>query len=68
MACIIAIVALSLVMTVLTIAELRRPVGTSRVQLPELTFVDQAATLFALGMFAIAIIDGLILVAAEGLP
>jgi len=68
MAWIIAIVALSLVMAVLTIAELRGPVGVSTVQLPELTLVDQAITVFALGMFAIAIIDGLIMVAAKGLP
>jgi len=65
---IIAIVALSLVMTVMTIAELRRPVRASTIQLPELTLADRLISLFVLGTFTLAIANGLILVAAKGLP
>ena len=72
---IVAILALSLamavmagVMTVMTIAELRRPVSTNAVQLLELTFADRAMVVFALSMFTVAIANGLILVAAKGLP
>ena len=65
---IIAIVALSLVMAVMTIAELRRPVAASTVQLPELTLADRLIGLFVLGTFMVAIANGLILVAAKGLP
>jgi hypothetical protein len=65
---IIAVVALSLVMSVLTISELRRPVATSTVQLPELAVADGVISLFALGTFALGILNGLILVAAKGLP
>ena len=65
---IIAIVALSLVMTVMTVAELRRPVRTSTVRLPELALADRTIALFALGMFTIAIVNGLIMVAAKTLP
>ena len=64
----IAIVALSLVMAVMTIAELRRPVAASTVQLPELTLADRLIGLFVLGTFTVAIANGLILVAAKGLP
>jgi hypothetical protein len=65
---IIAIVALSLVMAVMTIAELRRPVRASTVQLPELTVADRVITVFVLGTFTLAIANGLIVVAAKGLP
>jgi len=65
---IIAIVALSLIMAVMTIAELRRPVSVSTVQLPELTWADRVISLFVLGTFTVAIANGLILVAAKGLP
>ena len=64
----IAIVALSLVMAVMTIAELRRPVAASTVQLPELTLADRLIGLFVLGTFTVAIANGLILVAAKGMP
>ena len=64
----IAIVTLSLVMTVMTVAELRRPASTNRVQLPELTAADRVITLFVLGTFTLAIINGLVLVAAKTLP
>jgi hypothetical protein len=66
---VIAIVALSLVMTVMTVAELRpRPVKASTVQLPELTSADRAIAVFVLAMFTLAIANGLILVAAKTLP
>ena len=65
---IIAMVALSLVMAVMTIAELRRPVAASTVQLPELTLADRLIGLFVLGTFTVAIANGLILVAAKGMP
>jgi len=65
---IIAIVALSLVMTVMTVAELRRPVSTSSVQLPELTIADRVITVFVLGSFTLAIVNGLFVVATKALP
>jgi hypothetical protein len=65
---IIAIVALSLVMAVMTVAELRRSVSVTTVQLPELTWADRVISLFVLGTFTVAIANGLILVAAKGLP
>ena len=65
---IIAIVALSLVMAVMTVAELRHPVSASTVQLPELTLADRVITVFMLGTFTLAIVNGLILVAANALP
>jgi hypothetical protein len=65
---IIAIVALSLVMTVMTVAELRRPVRASTVQLPALSAADRIIALFVLGTFSVAVINGLIMVAAKTLP
>jgi hypothetical protein len=65
---IIAILALSSVMAVMTIAELRRPVAASTIELPALTIADRLIALFALGTFTVAIANGLILVAAKGLP
>jgi hypothetical protein len=65
---IIATLALSLVMAVMTIAELRRPVSASTVRVPELTIADRLIGLFVLGTFTVAIANGLILVAAKGLP
>ena len=65
---IIAIVALSLVMTVMTIVELRRPVRASAVQLSELALADRAISVFVLGTFTLAIANGLIVVAAKALP
>ena len=65
---IIAILAISSVMVVLTIAELRRPIAASTVQLPELTLADRLIGLFVLGTFTVAIANGLILVAAKGMP
>ena len=65
---IIAIVALSVVMAVMTVAELRHPVSASTVQLPELTWADRVITVFMLGTFTLAIVNGLILVAANALP
>ena len=65
---IIAILAISSVMVVLTIAELRRPIAASTVQLPELTLADRLIGLLVLGTFTVAVANGLILVAAKGLP
>ena len=65
---IIAIVALSFAMALMVIAELRKPVSASRIELPALNLADRAIALFALGTFAIAIVNGLLLVAAKGLP
>jgi len=61
---IIAIVALSVVMAVMTIAA----VAASTIELPALTIADRLIALFALGTFTVAIANGLILVAAKGLP
>jgi hypothetical protein len=55
-------------MMVLTISELRRPVRTSTVQLPELAIADRVIALFTLGAFTLAMVNGLILVAAKTLP
>ena len=66
---IIAIVALSFVMTVMVVAELRpRRVKASTVQLPELTSADRAIAVFVLAMFTLAIANGLVLMAAKTLP
>ena len=65
---VVAIVAVTVVMAVMTIAELRRPVAASTVQLPELTLADRLIGLLVLGTFTVAIANGLILVAAKGLP
>jgi hypothetical protein len=64
---IVAILALSLVMAVMTIAELRRP-ASAAIELPALNLADRVIALFALGTFTLAIANGLILVAAKGLP
>ena len=63
----IAIVALSLVMTVLTIAELRQPVKTT-LSLPALTLGDRVIGLFVVVTFSVAFVNGLILLAANILP
>jgi hypothetical protein len=65
---VVAIVAVTVVMAVMTIAELRRPVAASTVQLPELTLADRLIGLLVLGTFTVAIANGLMLVAAKGLP
>jgi hypothetical protein len=63
----IGIVALSLVMTVLTVAELRQPVKTT-LSLPALTLADRVIGIFVVVTFAVAFVNGLILVAAKILP
>ena len=63
----IGIVALSLVMTVLTIAELRQPVK-STLSLPALTLGDRVIGAFVVVTFSVAFINGLILLAANILP
>ena len=68
MAWTLVIVVLALVMAALTIAELRRPLSASAVKLPELTLADRAIALFVLGTFTLAIVNGLIVIAAKTLP
>ena len=63
----IGIVALSLIMTVLTIAELRQPVKTT-LSLPALTLGDRVIGAFVVVTFSVAFINGLILLAANILP
>jgi hypothetical protein len=53
---------------VLVIAELRKPVSASTIELPELILADRVVAVFALGMFTLTIVNGVILVAAKGLP
>jgi hypothetical protein len=65
---IVAVVALSLVMTVMTIAELRKPVSASTIEVPALSLADRVIALFALGTFTLATVNGLILVADKTLP
>jgi predicted S18 family serine protease len=65
---IIAIVALSLVMTVLTIAELRQPVRTNVSSVPALNIGDRVIGIFVVITFAVALINGLMLVAVKILP
>ncbi len=65
---IIAIVALSLVMTVLTIAELRQPVRTNAPSVPALNIGDRVIGIFVVVTFAVAFINGLMLVAVKILP
>jgi len=43
-------------------------VAASTIELPALTIADRLIALFALGTFTVAIANGLILVAAKGLP
>jgi hypothetical protein len=51
-----------------TIAELRKPVCATTIELPALGLADRVIALFALGTFTVAIVNGLILVAANSLP
>jgi len=60
---IVAMVGLSLVMTGLAVAELRRPLRASGI-----TIVDGVITVLVLGTFTLAIVNGLILIAAKALP
>ena len=64
---IIGIVALSLVMTALTIAELRQPAKTT-LSLPALTLGDRVIGIFVVVTFSVAFVNGLILLAAKILP
>jgi len=65
---ILAIVALSLVMAVMTVSELRRPARTRTAQAPELMIAERAIAVFVLGSFTFATINGLVLAAAKTLP
>ena len=64
----IGIVALSLVMTVLTIAELRQPTSANTLRVPALTLGDRVIGVFVVVTFTVAFVNGLILVAAKILP
>jgi hypothetical protein len=64
----IGIVALSLVMTVLTIAELRQPVKASTLSVPAFGFGDRVIGVFVIVTFSVAFVNGLILLAAKILP
>jgi hypothetical protein len=50
------------------VAIFSRPVSTSTVQLPELTVADRVITVFVLGSFTLATVNGLIVVAGKALP
>jgi hypothetical protein len=65
---IIALVALGLVMTALTVAELRQPVRTNSVKLPEFTVGDRVIAVFVLVTFTLAFVNGLMLLAVRTLP
>ena len=64
----IGIVALSLVMTVLTVAELRQQPAKTTLSLPALTLGDRVIGIFVVVTFTVAFINGLILLAANILP
>jgi len=63
----IGFVALSLLMTALTIAELRQPAKTT-LSLPALTLGDRVISVFVVVTFTVAFVNGLILLAANILP
>jgi hypothetical protein len=64
----IGIVALSLVMTVLTIVELRQPAKTSTLSVPALSLGDRVIGGFVVITFTVAFVNGLILLAVKILP
>jgi hypothetical protein len=63
---IIAIVALGLVMTALTLAELRQPVGPNA--LPRLTVGDRIIAVFVLVTFTVGCVNGLMRLTVKTLP
>ena len=65
---IIGIAALSLAMTVLTIAELRQPVKTNGPSMPVPSLGDRVIGIFVVVTCTVAFVDGLILLAAKILP
>ena len=64
---IIGLVALSLIMSLLTIVELRQPVKTT-LSLPALTLGDRVIGAFVVVTFSVAFVNGLILLAFKTLP
>ena len=64
---IIGLVTLSLVMTLLTIVELRQPVKTT-LSLSALTLGDRVIGAFVVVTFSVAFVNGLILLALKVLP
>ena len=65
---IIGIVALSLIMTVLTIVELRQTAKTNTLSMPAPSFGDRVIGIFVAVTCAVAFVDGLVLLAAKVLP
>jgi hypothetical protein len=68
MAWTIGILVLGLVMTALTVAELKQPVRASALKLPALTAGDRVIAGFVLVTFSIAFVNGLVLIALKTLP
>jgi hypothetical protein len=62
---IISLVALSLLMTALTIVELRQPIRTSALRIPALSVGDRVGVAFAACTFTVAFIYCLTLLAAK---
>jgi hypothetical protein len=60
---IIAIAALSLAMTVLTVAELGQPVKANTLRLPALSIGDRVIAVFVVVTFAVAFVNGFMLIA-----
>jgi hypothetical protein len=64
MAWIIAILALGLLMTALTVMELRQPVRASVIKFRNFTVADRVITVFVIGTFTVAFVSGLIVLAS----
>ena len=67
MAWIIGILALGLVMTALTLAELRQSVQANALKLPDLTIGERVIAVFMLVTFTVALANLLILLAVKTL-
>jgi hypothetical protein len=65
---IIGIVALSLTMTVLTIAELRQAAKPNALRMPAPSLGGRVIGIFVVVTSTVALVDGLILLAAKMLP
>jgi hypothetical protein len=65
---IIALAALGLAMTALTLAELRQPVRANAIKLPDFTVGDRVIAAFVLVTFTLALVNGLLLLAIKALP
>jgi hypothetical protein len=65
---IIGMLALALAMTVLTVAELRRPAATNAPSMHAPSLGDRVIGIFVVVTSTVAFVDGLILLAAKILP